>query len=104
LESNNILSRYEMAIARENIIPHCRRCYRYTELVVLSACDTGLGEVQTGEAVFGLRRAFVLAGAQTLIMIIWNLPDKQTRKLMVDFYQGPKGGLGRGEALRKAQL
>ena len=57
-----------------------------TELVVLSACETALGKVQTGEGVFGLRRAFSLAGAQNLLMSLWPVSDAITAQQMRTFY------------------
>jgi CHAT domain-containing protein/tetratricopeptide (TPR) repeat protein len=75
-----------------------------TELVVLSACETGLGDIRVGEGVFGLRRAFVLAGAKSLIMSLWKVPDEPTRDLMEVFYQRILAGCGRAAALRESQL
>jgi len=75
-----------------------------TELVVLSACETGLGEVRTGEGVFGLRRSFVLAGADTLVMSLWKVPDQQTRELMEEFYSRILTGEPRAKALKNAQM
>lgn len=75
-----------------------------TKLVTLSACDTGIGEVRNGEGVYGLRRSFVLAGAETLVMSLWPVSDYVTRQMMTTYYRGLKNGLGRGEALRRAQL
>jgi CHAT domain-containing protein len=75
-----------------------------TELVVLSACDSGIGDVQNGEGVYGLRRALVLAGAQTQVTSLWKVSDEATRTLMVDFYQRLLKGEGRSAALRHAQL
>ncbi len=75
-----------------------------TKLVTLSACDTGVGEVKDGEGVYGLRRAFFLAGTESLVMSLWPISDYVTRELMTEYYSGLKKGLGRGEALRQAQL
>ena len=78
---------------------------RGTEMVVLSACDTGLGEVENGEGVFGLRRAFTQAGAKSLVMSMWKVPDKETKELMVNFYSNIyKKGMNRSQALRQATL
>jgi CHAT domain-containing protein len=75
-----------------------------TKLVTLSACDTGVGEVRNGEGVYGLRRAFVLAGAESVVMSLWPVSDYATREIMASYYKGLKKGLGRGEALRQTKL
>ncbi len=58
-----------------------------TQLVVLSACDTGMGEAKAGEGVMGLRRAFVQAGARNLLLTLWRVEDRMTREFMVLFYK-----------------
>lgn len=75
-----------------------------TKLVTLSACDTGLGEVRDGEGVYGLRRAFVIAGAESLVMSLWPVSDYLTREIMTRYYRNLKVGMGRGAALRQVQL
>jgi CHAT domain-containing protein len=75
-----------------------------TKLVALSACDTGVGEVKTGDGVHGLRRALALAGSETQVMSLWTVSDKATRELMVAYYGRLNQGQGRGEALRRVQL
>ncbi|HYF63515.1 MAG TPA: CHAT domain-containing protein, partial [Herpetosiphonaceae bacterium] len=74
-----------------------------TRLVVLSACETGLGELESGEGVFGLSRTFMQAGARTLVLSLWKVPDAQTQELMVDFYQQLLAGAPVSGALRAAQ-
>jgi CHAT domain-containing protein/tetratricopeptide (TPR) repeat protein len=75
-----------------------------TKLVALSACDTGVGEVRNGDGVYGLRRAFVLAGAESLLMSLWPVSDTWTERQMRSYYQNLKLGKGRGESLRLVQL
>jgi CHAT domain-containing protein/Tfp pilus assembly protein PilF len=75
-----------------------------TSLVTLSACDTGVGEVRNGEGVYGLRRAFMLAGSETLVMSLWPVSDSVARETMVAYYARLRAGFGRGDALRQAKL
>jgi CHAT domain-containing protein len=75
-----------------------------TKLVILSACETGVGEVKNGEGVFGLRRAFAVAGAETVVMSLWPVADQATKDLMTSYHQRLVKGEGRAEALRQAQL
>jgi CHAT domain-containing protein len=75
------------------------------EWAVLSACDTGVGEVRAGEGVFGLRRAFQVAGARTLIMSLWSVDDEATREWMTALYEGRLNeGMTTAEAVHHASL
>ena len=74
------------------------------EWVVLSACDTGIGEYKAGEGMFGLRRAFQVAGARTVIMSLWSVEDEATRGWMRSLYQERLRGASTAEAIRNASL
>ena len=75
-----------------------------TELVILSACDSGAGEVRTGEGLMSLRRAFRIAGAETVLASHWKVNDAATRRLMTEFIRRWRSGEPRAEAWRGAQL
>jgi len=75
-----------------------------TQLVVLSACETGVGAVTSGEGVYGMRRALVLAGTESQVVSLWNVNHASTRELMRTFYGELARGTGRAEALRRAKL
>jgi len=74
-----------------------------TDMVVLSACETGLGKDVSTEGVFGLQRAFKLAGVQTLVMSLWKVPDTETSQLMQLFYNYWLGGMEKHKAFQEAQ-
>ena len=75
-----------------------------TKLVVLSACETGAGKVTNGDGVYGLRRALVIAGAESLVMSLWQVDDVATKELMSGYYKRLKAGKPRSSALRDIQL
>jgi CHAT domain-containing protein len=75
-----------------------------TKLVVMSACETGVGKISNGDGVYGLRRALVIAGAESLVMSLWQVDDDATRDLMSGYYRKLQAGRGRSAALREVQL
>jgi CHAT domain-containing protein len=74
-----------------------------TKLVVLSACDTGVGDITTGEGIYGLRRALVIAGSESQLISLWKVADEGTKDLMTAYYQALKQSEGRITALHKVQ-
>jgi CHAT domain-containing protein len=111
-DPTDALDRAGLALAGANVRPDgivsARELASYdwwgTKLVVLSACETGVGAVPSGEGVYGMRRALVLAGAESQVVSLWNVSDASTRELMRAFYGELARGTGRAEALRRAKL
>lgn len=75
-----------------------------TDLVVLSACETNLGDLSEGDELVGLTRAFIFAGTPSVIATLWNVDDFTTTLLMEHFYTYLRSGMGKTEALRQAQV
>jgi CHAT domain-containing protein len=73
------------------------------DLVVLSACETNLGELSAGDEIVGLNRAFIYAGSPSILASLWSVEDEAMKDLMVAFYSYLDGGHTKGEALRRAQ-
>ncbi len=73
------------------------------KLVVLSACETGLGDIRGSEGVFGLQRSFKLAGVKNIIMSLWKVPDEKTKELMQTFYRFCFSGNSISDAFKSAQ-
>ena len=93
--------------AIQNELVYVRDLYNLrlnADLVVLSACETGVGKLQRGEGVISLARAFAYSGAKAIVTSIWSVNDAKTKDLMVFFYQNLKRGQPKNEALRQAKL
>jgi CHAT domain-containing protein len=111
-DPSDALDRAGLAMANANVHPDgivsARELTSHdwwgTQLVVLSACETGTGAVASGEGVYGMRRALVLAGAETQVVSLWSVSDSSTHELMRELYGQLARGVGRAEALRQAKL
>lgn len=106
--ANNILKRIQLPQGVEDGILYANEVANLnlnkTNLLVLSACQSGLGDINSSEGVFGLQRGFKLAGARTIVMSLWKVNDKATQILMSEMYKNIGSGQSIREALTNAQL
>jgi CHAT domain-containing protein len=77
--------------------------WKGTEMVVISACQSGKGDITAGEGVYGLKRAIAVAGARSSLLSLWNVDDRATAAFMESFYSKLKAGIGRSDALSTTQ-
>jgi CHAT domain-containing protein len=101
------LAFYPKPDSLENELLYVRDLYNLqlnADLVVLSACETGTGELQRGEGIISLARAFAYAGAKSIATTLWQVNDQSTQELMARFYQHLKSGMTKDAALRQAKL
>ncbi|NUO82177.1 CHAT domain-containing protein [candidate division KSB1 bacterium] len=97
----------EDSTSKEDGILHLGEIYNLNlnaELVVLSACETGLGQTAKGEGIIGLTGGFLYAGADNVLVSLWQVSDATTADLMIGFYDNMLGGMSRPKALREAKL
>lgn len=106
--ANNTLKRIQLPQGVEDGILYANEVANLnlskTNLLVLSACQSGLGDINSSEGVFGLQRGFKLAGARTIVMSLWKVHDKATQILMSEMYKNIGAGQSIREALSNAQL
>ena len=94
-----------LELYKENLtVRDIRRLNLHGKLIVLSACETGLNRIETGEELFGLTRGFLSAGANSLVMSLWTVDDDSTLFLMSEFYANLQAGENPAKALRRAQI
>ena len=104
---NSRLLFYKDSTTNDDGMLHAHELYELdlnAELVVLSACNTGQGQILYGEGVMSISRAFAYAGVPSTIMSLWKVPDESTSKIMISFYEHLKAGKTKSEALRNAKL
>ena len=74
-----------------------------TEMVVVSACESGKGDIRSGEGLYGLKRAIAVSGARSSLLSLWKVDDKASSEFMKKFYENLSKGMGRGNALKATQ-
>ncbi|RMG80295.1 MAG: CHAT domain-containing protein, partial [Bacteroidetes bacterium] len=103
----SFLAFYEIKDSIENELLYVKDLYNLylpAEMVVLSACETGVGELKRGEGIISLARGFFYAGVQSIITTLWSIDDRPTAEIMTGFYKNLRRNLPKSDALRQAKL